>query len=838
MKTSWLAAISLLVASSAFAQTINNQQNPFYAADAINPQSSTYGGSTYAGELFNNTQGEGAQQWHEAGFLNSVSIVANANACLGATGSGLTMIPTACVAYDGGFRNSETGSITFPGNGTYWVAIDSCSQTGPPTSLCTHSNAGLPNFTRVSGTHYLIDSIDIVQPAMAANSQLLMKVTAAGGSITAVTDLRKTGVVFTTGSANFIGNVNGVLVPTTAKGDAIFSGDGVHASDGTTNGTTTFTSSTGAFTAALVGDDIFIDGAGSAGALYVGTVASVTNATTLVLSSTPSTNISGTAHYVIGFDNTTILQAWLNLLRNEGTNSYGQLPGSLEGYLPAGVYLHRGLNFGGSAGVKITGAGWNNGPGGNIVGGSTFLCIDPTTSPTGCHDFTGLNTYELSSFSVYNGTSTAEAGIWNALFARLTNGGAGYGIYNAPEHVNFHSYGTYNVVLDNSEQNFWVNDGFNANLDPAKALYITTSTSTFSSPFYGALTSATQSATINYFLGGQVSMDGANGVTIDGSPNNVTFDGTYFRAQGSTESAVADSADNTFIGGLTINNVRFEPDNVDTTGPTNRLVNFSHSGSVIDFGEFHNDNIAYPSGVTSSVSVINDVGGMSMSHVSALNIQPNIPNPEITIGSASSFDSWEDVNGPWIQIGGTPLAITTSQHNFLSGPLAVYDSNPGGDTIPSVSYNAASGGKHWTQYNSATGTTDFWGAGGMGWGNDNQLVGGFTLGGTFMAGGLGSGHYGCRTGNGSPGVTNGTLTGCDSFGEINVTNAASPVVVTFNIAYANNVACALTDDGAALFWYAASKSGTGFTAICSTLTGSACSGAQNVTYNCGAIGAP
>lgn len=202
MKISWPGVIRLLknliigilvglcLPVQALAQTINNQQNPYYAADAINPQSSTYGGSTYAGELYNNTQGEGAQQFRESGFINAVSTVANANACLGATGAGFTMTPTACVAYDAGFRNAETGSITFPSNGTYWVAIDSCSQTGPPTSLCTQSNPGLTNFTRVNGTHYLIDGIDVSKPAMATNSQLLMRVVVSGGAITAVTDER------------------------------------------------------------------------------------------------------------------------------------------------------------------------------------------------------------------------------------------------------------------------------------------------------------------------------------------------------------------------------------------------------------------------------------------------------------------------------------------------------------------------------------------------------------------------------------------------------------------------------------------------------------------------
>src|SRR6185437_8357081 len=129
----------------------------------------------------NNTflSSEDANRWSEQGFLNQVSTKANAGACLGATGAGLTMTPTSCIAYNAGYRSTETGSITFANASTTWVAMDENT---------SGNNSGLPNFTRVSGTHYLIDAIDSTRPAMASDSQLLMKVVTSGGAITAVTD--------------------------------------------------------------------------------------------------------------------------------------------------------------------------------------------------------------------------------------------------------------------------------------------------------------------------------------------------------------------------------------------------------------------------------------------------------------------------------------------------------------------------------------------------------------------------------------------------------------------------------------------------------------------------
>jgi len=172
--------------------------------NAVNPQSSAFGGSQYPGQLYNSLSGEDASRYKELGGANCVSNViqpagtANPNSCLGTTTSGLTMtFATACVAYNFGYRStcglsSVTGptggsdcpggnAIVFQDSSTTWVAMDENT---------TGSNSGLANFTRVTGTHYLIDSIDASRPTMPADAQLLMQVTTSGGSITNVADLR------------------------------------------------------------------------------------------------------------------------------------------------------------------------------------------------------------------------------------------------------------------------------------------------------------------------------------------------------------------------------------------------------------------------------------------------------------------------------------------------------------------------------------------------------------------------------------------------------------------------------------------------------------------------
>lgn len=176
-----LIGIALLLLT--FVAQAHGDSDTVYSLTSVNPTSPTYGNAQYPSQLYTSLSSEQAGRDVEHYIPNFVSIVYYSTACLGTAGAGLTMTPTSCTAYNAGFRGTETGSITFSDNSTTWVAMDDNT---------SGNNAGLPNFTRVTGTHYLIDSIDVSEPSASSNSQLLMEVVTSGGSITSVTDLRNT----------------------------------------------------------------------------------------------------------------------------------------------------------------------------------------------------------------------------------------------------------------------------------------------------------------------------------------------------------------------------------------------------------------------------------------------------------------------------------------------------------------------------------------------------------------------------------------------------------------------------------------------------------------------
>lgn len=91
----------------------------------------------------------------------------------------LSATPDNLVTYPGGYYTTQTGSaITYVDNSTCYV-IAQKALTG-----------NLSNFTRVAGTHYLVDCLSSPKPALPADSAWLMHVTTAGGAITTVVDLR------------------------------------------------------------------------------------------------------------------------------------------------------------------------------------------------------------------------------------------------------------------------------------------------------------------------------------------------------------------------------------------------------------------------------------------------------------------------------------------------------------------------------------------------------------------------------------------------------------------------------------------------------------------------
>lgn len=365
-------------------------------------------------------------------------------------------------------------------------------------------------------------------------------------------------------------NVNGVLNAQTfgAKGDGVHSGDGVRLADGTTNGSTTFTSPSGHFTAGLTGDQIFIEKAGTSGGTYVGAVASVTNATTLILSSIPPNAVAATASYVIGFDNTTALNAWAAAMRSAvGT---GVTP---SGYVPVGTYLHRGVDLGMIPGVQITGAGAGvMGPNSSMNNtGTSMLCVAPTTTPKICHDFSGDTMTTIRDMSFANGIDDATsggAGSVNALFARMPTGANYFGILNQVQSVFFRSNGgpsAYGVVIYGWEQTDWLDDVFNYDQDTAKAIYLTQlNTPGFTSPNHGALAPSPNSTTSQTFMGGkwQVSSNSCPGgvqqcvgttpaaaaITIDGAVADVNLIGGFYRLNGPNDVLIADTTSTSVAG--------------------------------------------------------------------------------------------------------------------------------------------------------------------------------------------------------------------------------------------------------------------------------------------------
>ena len=101
------------------------------------------------------------------------------------TAAGLVGSPSALLAYLAGVYTTESGTITYPDASVCWVIAH------------TDTTGNLGSFTRVSGTHYLINCGSIPQPMLPSlpniSSVYLMKVTTTGGAITEVTDLRPWG---------------------------------------------------------------------------------------------------------------------------------------------------------------------------------------------------------------------------------------------------------------------------------------------------------------------------------------------------------------------------------------------------------------------------------------------------------------------------------------------------------------------------------------------------------------------------------------------------------------------------------------------------------------------
>lgn len=104
--------------------------------------------------------------------------------CLGGTSVNQTHTPTSCIAYPGGWRATDTHSITYPiTDGICWTIVQK-DRTGNITGPDAVA------YTRIPNTHYLVNCTAVSQPQTPANAAFLMKVTLTASAITAVQDLR------------------------------------------------------------------------------------------------------------------------------------------------------------------------------------------------------------------------------------------------------------------------------------------------------------------------------------------------------------------------------------------------------------------------------------------------------------------------------------------------------------------------------------------------------------------------------------------------------------------------------------------------------------------------
>lgn len=366
---------------------------------------------------------ENANRDQEHGFVNYVdnfSPNSIANACLGTTGAGLTMALGNCIAYNAGYRSTcgignnlglpiaangtadcpGGNSITFANNSVTWVAMDENT---------TGNNAGIPNFTRVTGTHYLTDAIDIVAPAMAADSQLLMQVTTANGSITAVRDLRVTSPIFPVGP---------YPIPVTGFGVVA---DGRYVFDAAGNGTTTVSSTTvntavtgyGGFSSARdVGKSVTAVNPATGAVLANTTIVSVTNATTIVLGATVANIGSSTIFLCWGTDNSTNAQIGIDAIELNG--SAGVSPGGTL-YWPRPKAIGLFYYFATTTGLQM------NGSTPTIVSQSRPVSMigDPGTAVGDDNGFTNMNvsTFLFPAIPVTAPNVAATAGFLNYIGA-------------------------------------------------------------------------------------------------------------------------------------------------------------------------------------------------------------------------------------------------------------------------------------------------------------------------------------------------------------------------------------------------------------------------------------
>jgi hypothetical protein len=262
----------------------------------------------------------------------------------------------------------------------------------------------------------------------------------------------------------------------------------------------------GGFVSADVGKDLYIQGAGAAGASLVTKVAAFTNATTILAANPASTTVSA-AGIVWGTDDTTAIQNALNAQKAGG--------GAI--YFPSGNYLHHGLNITGQS-AKIYGDSY----------GSTQLYAIAVTNPGRIHsnwtvgvDISGSQYDQFTGLAFMGSLSfLADLAPQINVFGARTGmaGGDDFAIAHIFNEDFFSTSGAYDVVLYGYEQTDFRNCDFeNVGSDNLGLLYLSSNnTPGFVSPYKNVV------APINSMT--KVSVSGARSVFAAGNGNFVVFD--------------------------------------------------------------------------------------------------------------------------------------------------------------------------------------------------------------------------------------------------------------------------------------------------------------------------
>jgi len=441
-----------------------------------------------------------------------------------------------------------------------------------------------------------------------------------------------------------------------AVGDAIFAGDSLaHAKDGVLSGTT-FTSATAPCVTGRAGESIFVDGAGAAGVLYKGTVVGCSG-TNWTVTPTAGTSVS-TAAWVIGFDNTVALQAWIDALTTDTLTT--------DGYLPVGVYLHRGLNF------TSLNNGWHIRGTGRFQ--SVLLDIAPTNSPPVAHDFSGTPSYGLAeNIGFWNGVTAQEAGTGavNVLVGRVS------ALLSPSDNTwnndSFRTYGSsnYNFVGYGMEQTSFINDYwcFDDQTTPIAQLYLSAVNSpSFASP-YVSLVSAPTSTTVTNIMGGAscIGTNGGAGIIFDtkngADVSDVSQVGLlgpwYFRPSAANDIAIKDtgSSGSGQTDNVDLKDVRFEPQ---TTSNQLMVIGGNLTNSKIDGGAW---NLVSPPNTKTIIS-LNTCGAVK---IAGLNRSTPDHTPWISCTTQIAPNSFEGLAATTDITVPVPATVATQEESIDVG---------------------------------------------------------------------------------------------------------------------------------------------------------------------------